>query len=178
MLKVLSIFAAIAITTQPASADLFSISVPTFSADKPEKPDYLARRVAKSDKIKKSQLQSGHVWVSFAILGGPKAFEHLIKENKLYVGVETSCGGWTAEEKISIGINQQVWLDNQEALENSFRRNGYFKWRTRARTSQINCNQLTIRVYDIHGNVISPPAHTESYERTLEISQEAREHNG
>lgn len=171
MFKIISIVILIIFLSSPAKADLFSISVPVFSADKPKKPKYSPGVRAHNGKIEKSSLASGHVWISFAIIGGPKALKVLNEDNELYVGVETKCGNSTSTKKISIGINQENWIDNQYFLENSFKENGFFTWRTRARTSRVNCERLTIRIYDGNGNVIGPPAHSELYEPVLQIAQ-------
>ena len=159
-----------ALFSTTANADLFSISVPVFSARVSERPAYEPLDRARNGRIDRAALVDGLVWISFTVLGGPRAVEELTQKGSLAVNLEISCNGRVVDRSIPIGIGQGNWYDNEHKLLSELENQGYFTWRTRARTRKVHCNTLTFRVYDRTREVVSPPGDTSVFEKTLTIA--------
>ncbi|PLX38085.1 MAG: hypothetical protein C0606_07570 [Hyphomicrobiales bacterium] len=149
-----------------ASADLFNISEPVVSAGTSGAPGYaptrLAERVGEAGAVWRMR-RPRELWISFTVLGGPKALAFLESKKRLDVDVELSCDGVLRERKISIGINANMWWTQRDGLRFEFQRDGYFTWRTRAATDRLRCREIQFRILDGFRSVISPIGDTSTY---------------
>ena len=137
-----------------ASAQLFEITLPTFSQFVTKDGNFTPIGPAKEGRISRASLTRGAIYFSFTIVGGQAALDYLNRKHRLEA--EVVILGEQSELISGLGISQDKWAENKDAWTFEQKRNGYFKFRTFMLTEKISGDFIELQVRDANRHIIRP----------------------
>ena len=116
--------------------------------------NYTVVKPIKDDTVSRSSLDNGRVYFSFTLIGEDKAIQYIKDKGQLEVYAVIYAGG-IRRDTISIGIDQEKWMQVSKSITDKYNRDGYFTWRTYMYTQQTNFSSVEILVRDGINTVIT-----------------------